>query len=234
MRPLSNEVRAYAWGSHTALAGLRGRPVPSPEPEAELWLGAHPAAPSRLSDGTTLPEALAADPGLLGTGSRLPYLLKLLAAANPLSLQAHPDADRARARFEAGHRSYQDPYHKPELLVALDDFDGLCGFRDPSTSADIVASFGVPALAPVVEILRTGPVEQRLRGAVETLLRWPADDRARVVEQVVTAASSAAGSAAGWGRPGGAHARRRPGSALPGRPGRGRGAPAQPGTPAPG
>jgi mannose-6-phosphate isomerase len=205
--PLTGQVRDYAWGSRTAIALIQGRPAPSPGPEAELWLGAHPGAPSALPGGP-LPEALAADPvGLLGApvvqayGVRLPYLLKLLAAEAPLSIQAHPDEVRARDRYEAGHPGYTDPYHKPELLVAIDDFDALCGFRSPAASADLLESLGVDALKPVVETLRTGhdqrhlagvahvPAhdEQRLRGAVELLMGWPAGERADLVTAVAAA-----------------------------------------------
>src|SRR5205814_4452823 len=166
----------YAWGSRRAIAAIQGRPVPSGGPEAELWLGAHHGAPSDLP-GRPLPEALAADPaGLLGEGvvarfgASLPYLFKVIAGDAPLSIQAHPDAARAAEAFAEGHPSYSDPYHKPELLVAVEEFDGLCGFRDPAVSADRLEALDLSALKPVVEALRTGTVEERLRGAVSLLL----------------------------------------------------------------
>jgi mannose-6-phosphate isomerase len=194
MQPLTGRIRAYAWGSRTALAGLAGRPVPSDGPEAELWFGAHPDDPSTLPGGSLL-DALVADPaGLLGAGpvaqfgARLPYLLKLLAAEEPLSLQAHPDADQARWAFEAGQPGYTDPFHKPELLVALDDFEALCGFRDPADAATVLESLKVDALSPVVDALRAGTdPAARLRGAVETLLSWPVPDRADLVAAVAQA-----------------------------------------------
>src|SRR5689334_15884553 len=97
---LHNAVRPYAWGSRTAIAELLGKEVPAPHPEAELWMGAHPGDPSRVAgaDGVqrSLLELLTSDPdGQLGTrvaerwGSRLPFLLKVLAAEEALSLQAH-------------------------------------------------------------------------------------------------------------------------------------------------
>jgi len=185
---LYGQIRGYAWGSRHAIARVQGRPLPSPEPEAELWLGAHPAAPAGL-DGGSLPEALAADPGgLLGDGvvaefgNRLPYLFKMLAADAPLSIQAHPDATRAAEAFAAGHPSYSDPFHKPELLVAVEEFDALCGFRDPAASAALFESYDLAALKPVSEALRTGTVEQRLRTAVELLLT--ATDGAELVPAV--------------------------------------------------
>jgi mannose-6-phosphate isomerase len=191
--PLNNPIRPYAWGSRTVLAALQRRPVPSPGPEAEMWLGAHPTAPSLVPgpDGLVpLSDAIAADPhATLGAGvltrfgNRLPYLLKVLAADSPLSLQAHPDSAQAWQGFAreetagAAVRNYVDPFHKPELLVALGDFDALCGFRDPDESARELAGLGVAALTPVVEALRTGDVEQRLRTAVEMLLSWPESER---------------------------------------------------------
>jgi mannose-6-phosphate isomerase len=200
VRALANIVRPYAWGSRTAIASLQGRAVPSTEPEAELWMGAHPSAPSMLvtPDGgeVPLPDAIAQDPvGTLGPaamsrfGARLPYLFKILAAAQPLSLQAHPDANQAAAGFAAERttdpaRAYVDPYHKPELLVAVEEFDALCGFRDPDATADMLGSFDLPVLAPLVAVLRSGPVAQRLRGAMELLVRWPAQERASLVDSV--------------------------------------------------
>jgi mannose-6-phosphate isomerase len=194
MQRLTGRIRPYAWGSRTALASLTGRPVPSEGPEAELWLGAHPDDPSALPGGSLL-DALRADPaGLLGGGvaaefgPRLPYLLKVLAAEEPLSIQAHPDAEQARAAFEAGQPGYTDPYHKPELLVALDDFEALCGFRDPESAAADLESLKVDALRPVVDVLRAGSDPgERLRGAVRALMSWPVAERADLVAAVAAA-----------------------------------------------
>jgi len=194
MQPLVGRIRTYAWGSRTALAQLTGRPQPSTGPEAELWFGAHPDDPSAMPDGSLL-DALSADPeGLLGAGvvsefgPRLPYLLKVLAAESNMSLQTHPDASRAAVAFDMAHPGYTDGHHKPELLVALEEFDALCGFRDPSVSADVLAALRVPALAPVVEALRAPvPADQRLRRAVELLMEWPVEERPALVADVVAA-----------------------------------------------
>jgi len=181
MELLDSPIRDYAWGSRSVLALLQGRPSPSPGPEAELWVGAHPGAPSTLDgeDGpVSLADAIAAAPtGWLGAdavarfGPRLPFLLKVLAAEAPLSLQAHPDLARARERFAAGDANYVDANHKPELLVAIEPFEALCGFRDPQRSADALEALGGAAVAPVVTHLRRGD----LRKAVELLLTWPGD-----------------------------------------------------------
>jgi mannose-6-phosphate isomerase len=199
--PLTGVVRPYAWGSRTILATLQGRPVPSDGPEAELWLGAHPDDPStvtRPEGPISLATLIAEDPkGQLGSevagefGSRLPYLMKVLAAEAPLSLQAHPDAEYARRAFAdqeadpAAPRNYTDPYHKPEMLVAVTPFRALCGFRAPEVSAAVLEDLDVPRLAPVVAALRAGV--GRLGEAVRTLLSWPADDRRPLVDAVLAA-----------------------------------------------
>lgn len=207
--PLTGVVRPYAWGSRTALAALRGRPVPSDGPEAELWLGAHPGDPSTVTgpDGPiSLGTLIADDPkGRLGAevagefGTRLPYLMKVLAAAAPLSLQAHPDAEQARAAFAAQQadpaapKNYTDAYHKPEMLVALTPFEALCGFRAPDVSAAVLEELDLPRLAPVVAALRAGVTG--LRDAVRLLLTWPSADRPGLVEAVVSAAAERTSSA---------------------------------------
>jgi mannose-6-phosphate isomerase len=205
VHPLTGVVRPYAWGSRTFLAQLQGRPVPSDEPEAELWLGAHPGDPATVQghDGpVSLADLIADDPkGQLGDevlaqfGARLPYLLKVLSAAAPLSLQAHPDAEYARAAFARQEadpslpKNYTDAYHKPELLVALTPFEALCGFRAPDVSAAALEALALPQLTPVTAALRSGV--DGLRDAVARLLTWPAEDRPALIEAVVAAARRA-------------------------------------------
>jgi mannose-6-phosphate isomerase len=201
MRRLHNRIREYEWGSREAIAAVQGRPVPSEAPEAELWVGAHPGNPSVVDGDGTLDSFIASAPSeLLGAdavarfGARLPYLLKLLAASKPLSIQAHPDELQAAAGFaaeeaagvprEAAHRSYVDPHHKPEMLVAWTDFEVLCGFRRPADSARLLAALEVAELAPVVAAL----ARSDLRGAVSTLLTWPQEQRPGLVAGVVGAA----------------------------------------------
>ncbi|MSR98249.1 mannose-6-phosphate isomerase, class I [Arthrobacter sp. BL-252-APC-1A] len=157
---LSGTLRPYAWGSRTAMAELFGRD-PSGEPEAELWFGAHPAAPSPVltegGEAATLDELIARDPELmLGRetvavhGPALPFLAKVLAAGSPLSLQVHPTREQAAAGFAAEEaagvdrsapdRNYKDENHKPEMIFALTDFEALCGFREPDDSARLFRS----------------------------------------------------------------------------------------------
>src|ERR1700741_2545042 len=131
-------VQPYAWGSRTAIAELQGRHAPAPGPEAELWMGAHPSAPSggeRHGGRTPLDAVIAADPAAeLGAdcaaefGGRLPFLLKVLAAEKALSIQVHPSRAQAEAGYAAENarglaandpaRNYVDDWPKPELLYA--------------------------------------------------------------------------------------------------------------------
>jgi mannose-6-phosphate isomerase len=99
---LSAKVKPYPWGTRDAIADLQGRPVPAAAPEAELWMGAHPSAPSGVG-WTTLDEVIAAAPErALGVecaarfGDRLPFLLKVLSAAKALSIQVHPSRAQAQ------------------------------------------------------------------------------------------------------------------------------------------
>ncbi|MGV8857723.1 mannose-6-phosphate isomerase, class I [Rhodoglobus sp.] len=144
---ITNTPRDYAWGSAGEISALLGT-EPTGKPEAELWFGAHPGSPSVIVDptqtdgATDLNEWIQQDAArILGYGhSRLPFLLKVLAAGAPLSLQAHPTPEQAVEGFArenaegipltAGHRNYKDASAKPELIVAVSDtFEALCGFR---------------------------------------------------------------------------------------------------------
>ncbi|MGX5714529.1 mannose-6-phosphate isomerase, class I [Arthrobacter sp. MAHUQ-56] len=159
MYEIENVLRNYAWGSTTAIASLLGRPE-SGQPEAELWIGAHPDSPSLAQlpeDGTRrrLDALIASDPehflgaeSVAAFGPRLPFLAKILAAAQPLSLQVHPSLEQARAGFarenEAGvdphapNRNYRDDNHKPEMIFALTPFEALCGFRPAAETRKVL------------------------------------------------------------------------------------------------
>lgn len=178
---LDNPIRPYDWGSHTVLADLLGRPADGPQ--AELWIGAHPTAPSRLPDGSSLLDRITEAPEpMLGPGKdRLPFLLKVLAVERPLSLQVHPDADQAR-EGHAARRGYQDAWPKPELIYALTEFEALCGFTDPERAAAVMTSAGGGRLSRVADILTTGGP----RAAVAALTTWPEHDRRALVAEVGT------------------------------------------------
>ncbi|GAB5076886.1 mannose-6-phosphate isomerase, class I [Arthrobacter sp. AD-310] len=201
MYEIDNVLRDYAWGSTTAIASLLGRPE-SGRPEAEMWIGAHPDSPSVAhvpEDGTETPldALIARDPEhFLGAesvarfGPRLPFLAKILAAAQPLSLQVHPSLEQAKAGFarenaagvaaDAATRNYRDDNHKPEMIFALTPFEALCGFRPAGSARDIlqhVASAFEAVEAPVPDLvpallsdLDGSDEEAALRTAFERLI----------------------------------------------------------------
>ncbi|MFD9126425.1 mannose-6-phosphate isomerase, class I [Kitasatospora sp. NPDC059571] len=211
MDRLRNTVRPYAWGSTTAIPALLGT-EPTGEPQAEMWLGAHPGAPSRTDrgDGTaTLADLIAADPqaelgpeAVAAFGPTLPFLLKVLAAGTPLSIQAHPTRSQARSGFaaeeaagipvDAPHRNYKDANHKPELICALDEFEGLCGFRRPAAAADLMASLDVPGLAPLIDVLRAKPEGEALADVLSAVLTMTGPEAERTVSDVARAVTAAA------------------------------------------
>ncbi|MFD7289829.1 mannose-6-phosphate isomerase, class I [Streptomyces sp. NPDC059863] len=214
MDRLSNTVRPYAWGSTTAIPELLGT-APTGEPQAEMWMGAHPGAPSRLDRGPdsgeqALSAVIDADPEAeLGAaavrkfGPRLPFLLKLLAAGSPLSLQVHPNLAQAKEGYEAEerrgvpidapHRNYKDANHKPELICALTPFDGMCGFRAPEASAELLARLDVDSLKPYVDLLRAHPEEAALREVLTAVLTADPDEMAVTVAEVAAAADRLGG-----------------------------------------
>ncbi|MGI5950770.1 MAG: mannose-6-phosphate isomerase, class I [Brooklawnia sp.] len=164
MQPLTGAIKRYDWGSTEVIPQMLGM-QPDGLPLAEYWLGAHPAGPASI-DGVRLDELIANDPAMLGDsartefGGRLPFMMKVLSAARPLSLQAHPDRLNAEAgyareneldiAFDAAQRTFKDPWDKPELMVALSDFDALAGFRDPLRSADLFMRLGLPAKTQLI------------------------------------------------------------------------------------
>jgi mannose-6-phosphate isomerase len=190
VQPLTGAIKNYAWGSRTALAELAGRPVPSELPEAELWLGTHPAGPSQVTaTGRSLAEHIADDPArhlgdrtLSRFGAQLPYLLKLIAVAEPLSLQAHPGAADAIDGYRCG--TYPDPWPKPELVCALTPFTALAGFHPAEESAGLLTALNVPISTDAAALIREG----RTVDALRLLLEHPEDTHA-----AVTAAATLSG-----------------------------------------
>ncbi|MFK4103615.1 mannose-6-phosphate isomerase, class I [Streptomyces sp. NPDC019531] len=208
MDRLDNTIRPYAWGSTTAIPELLGA-RPTGEPQAEMWMGAHPGAPSRTARGT-LVEVIDADPAReLGEeavakfGPRLPFLLKILAAGAPLSLQVHPNLAQAKEGYEdeerrgipvdAGHRNYKDANHKPELICALTEFDGLCGFREPERAAELLDALGVDSLKPYVDLLHAHPEEAALREVLTAILTADPDEMAHTVTEAAAACARLGG-----------------------------------------
>ncbi len=214
MRPfyvMENCIQDYAWGDSRAIPEFLGIPWPEGRPAAELWMGSHPVAPSKIRidahSSAPLDEWLAAQPEAEGKSGRrersqtLPFLFKLLAAGKPLSIQAHPDMETARKGFEreekagisrkAPERSYRDGNHKPELLMALSPFKAMMGFQSPARVgflfSRLCASAGVSLVpASVLSALEAGE-SSALQPFLHSVLRAPA----RIVQRALETACSA-------------------------------------------
>jgi mannose-6-phosphate isomerase len=215
---LENPVQNYAWGSRTAIGELLGRPSPGDQPEAELWIGAHPSAPSRVippPDLGTLDRAIQNDPvELLGHevcdqfGNELPFLLKVIAAAEPLSIQAHPDHDQAREGWarenaegipvDAPRRNYRDPNHKPELVCALTPFSTLKGFRPPDDLARFMEPIAGPELEREVGRLGRERNPAALRALFTRLMTLEADEKEAVLARALTEAADRGPEDSAW------------------------------------
>ena len=207
MHLLTCAVRDYAWGSSSHIPRFLGR-EPVGAPQAELWIGAHNGDPSLMPDGTALNQAIAADPErMVGRrvqtlfGARLPFLMKALAAAEPLSLQVHPSTERARIGYAleeaagiplgAPERSYQDQFHKPELIYALTRFEGMAGFRETEASARILRMLDVPWADESAWRLEDGPAYQALRGVVTDMLAMQGPELEKLLAEIRVAAGRA-------------------------------------------
>jgi len=164
--------RSYDWGSISAIAELLSEKADG-QPWAEHWFGAHPLAPALLSNGRTLAAVIAEDraatlgPKVADQFDSLPFLVKFLAAESPLSLQVHPSLQQAQVGFDreeaagvpvdAPNRSFRDRRHKPELILALTEFDALCGFRAPNDTLALFDDLRVDELRPVQQMLAGEP-----------------------------------------------------------------------------
>lgn len=214
MKLLESAARNYSWGSRTLIPNLLGEPE-TQSPVAELWFGAHPADPSTI-DGERLDGIIAADPEshvgprvTADYGEKLPFLLKILAAADPLSLQAHPSKVQAEEGFarenEAGidltasNRNYKDDNHKPELIVALTEFYAMAGFRPLEQTRRLFAALDCPELDHYVSMLADDPAAEsdNLRALFTTWITIPGAKRKELINAVVAAGERLREHAAG-------------------------------------
>ncbi len=206
---LQNTIQPYAWGSSTALADFLGQPAASNNPQAELWMGAHPKAPSKIyfqGRWQSLDEVIAQYPeDILGAevmarfGSQLPYLFKVLAADQPLSIQAHPRKDQALAGFarenaegialSAGQRNYKDDHHKPECICAVTPFWGVCGFRPLSETIPLLKAVWPVDENGLLQILEKSPDSKGLFDFFKNLMNLEPGPRKSLITRVTAAAT---------------------------------------------
>ena len=202
---LKNPIQTYAWGSHAAIAELTGRPFPTEEPEAELWMGAHPKAPSMVKTKQTdesLLDLIQKHPlDILGKETaavyenRLPYLFKVLAIAKPLSIQVHPNRDQAKQGFarenhikipvDAAERNYRDNNHKPECICALTHFWALNGFRDKVTMANLLREACADSLDVAIREFEENQDSQGLKHFLDILLNLKGDTVQKILSRAI-------------------------------------------------
>ncbi len=210
IRLLQNPVQHYAWGSYTAIPELLGWASPADKPCAELWMGAHPKASSRVIEDQqaiplgewiqTAPEKILGKRAAASFGAKLPFLFKVLAAEQPLSLQAHPDHKKAHEGFirenragiplDAPERNFKDAGHKPECICALTSFSGLCGFRDISGILSNLSLLFPGTYDQIASDLIKSPTAEGLRNFVSSLLFMDKTRAASLVTEGVAQAGA--------------------------------------------
>lgn len=200
---LKNQIQNYAWGSCEILGRMRGVPVPTEQPEAEVWVGAHPAAPSRATvDGAESPlnELIVENPSRFlrpdRTSDWFPFLFKILAIDAPLSIQVHPTPEQAIAGFEdeqargiaidAPYRNYKDRYSKPETVIALSPMRVLTGVRPVEQLKTLAAAFGAAWLAERAEL---SPKQ-----LLTEIIRLPEETASAAVQHLVDTAAGLLGA----------------------------------------
>jgi mannose-6-phosphate isomerase len=179
---LKNPVQNYAWGSMTFIQQIMGDPVSADKPQAELWMGVHSKAPSQVLFAKKF-------------SNKLPFLFKVLAAAKPLSIQAHPNRDQAREGFarenemkislDAPNRNYRDENHKPEMICALTPFWVLSGFRRIGDVIELAERIAAPDLKDKLLPLRGEPEAEGLKEFFTTLMTMDKGAQRQLVSQVV-------------------------------------------------
>ena len=210
---LKNTIQEYAWGSYTAIPELLGNDSPANTPQAELWMGAHPKAPSKVKCNGKWQSLLELidrnSQEILGKEVarkfeyRLPYLFKVLAAAKPLSIQAHPSTGQAREGFErenrlkipldAPARNYKDDNHKPECICALTPFWALNGFRKISDIIFLMDKICPPGLKKDFDLFRHQPDSRGLKEFFKTMMIMDRTTQKQIINDAVKHANQLQG-----------------------------------------
>lgn len=204
---LDNPVLHNDWGCSTSMVDLYGYANPEQKPMAELWMGAHPKAPSTIFGNAEqvtidLNRYIEDSPSLvLGEvcaskfANRLPFLFKVLSADSPLSIQSHPNKQQAEEGWQrenqagiplnAPHRNYKDDNHKPELVYAITEFHALNGFRDYQQTIALFNEIKGEDLSPIIELLIQSPDSEGLNRFYHSLMTHPSPEK--LVHEALTA-----------------------------------------------
>ncbi|RBW46965.1 mannose-6-phosphate isomerase, class I [Psychromonas sp. B3M02] len=200
---LNNTIMNSAWGCEKSMTELFGYENSHNKPMAELWMGAHPKAPSLIqSEGETiaLDAYIASKPDtVLGTScaerfhNRLPYLFKVLSAKSPLSIQSHPNKQQAEdgwARenlldipLDAAHRNYKDDNHKPELVFSITEYHALNGFREFDVIISLFERIESDLIRPLLTEFKNQQQSAGLKQFYQSILTHP--DKTKFVAEVL-------------------------------------------------
>ncbi|WP_217521033.1 mannose-6-phosphate isomerase, class I [Vibrio metschnikovii] len=201
---MSNTIQNYAWGSIDSFSQLFDIANPQQQPQAELWMGAHPNGCSQVDyqgQKIRLSDLIASDPAhflsanTAQTFGELPYLFKILAAEQALSIQVHPSKSEAEQGFAkenaaqipltAANRNYKDPNHKPELVYALTDYQAMNGFRPINEIVEHFQRLAIVPLQPLLEHLQQQQTEVGLKSFFTELLSFSGSEKQVAIEQLI-------------------------------------------------
>lgn len=198
---LNNAIQNYAWGSDSSIHSLFNIPNPDQQPQAEVWMGTHPNGCSKNQQGNLLSQIINQDPAaVLGTYTQkryasLPFLLKILAAEKPLSIQVHPNKTMAEQGFkfenaqkiplDAATRNYKDPNHKPELVYATTFYLAMNGFREIDEIISLFEQAGCKTLAGALECLKADPGAKQLQNFFAAIMNMNAADKAQAIHELI-------------------------------------------------
>jgi len=200
---LKNIVKEYSWGSYTAIPKLLGKRPPYDKPQAELWMGAHPSGSSMIrTEGgwesfsgliKKCPDEILGKNCAKKYGGELPFLFKVIAASEPLSIQAHPNRTMAKKGFkrenrlgiplDSFRRNYKDENHKPECVCALTDFEALCGFRGVSETVLLLKKACPGTLKKQINELKNNTDSSGLKSFFTSVMTMDNDRKKSVVSE---------------------------------------------------
>ena len=214
---LTNTIQEYTWGDKHSLSELLGLPNVAGRPQAELWMGAHPKSPSMIFKGTekiSLDKFISRSPmSSLGEYTKnkfgkLPFLFKVLAAGEPLSIQAHPNLIQAKSGFarenkeniaiDAFNRSYKDDNHKPEIICALTSFQAMNGFRPIEQIVANLKLINDKFLNNLVNILQDQSNPRGLKIFFESIMRCGKEEKLNILSNTCRMARNIHDSTFEW------------------------------------
>ncbi|MCG9630018.1 mannose-6-phosphate isomerase, class I [Vibrio sp. Isolate30] len=201
---LDNVIQNYAWGSKDSINQLFGIVNPNQEPQAEIWMGAHPNGCSKVGGtGEALSNVIDENKvDVLGgyTAARfgeLPFLFKVLAAETPLSIQVHPNKRKSEMGYErenalgiplnASNRNYKDPNHKPELVYALTFYKAMNGFRPIEDIISLFEEANIPSLAIELNVLKANADSDALKAFFTAIMSLEGEKKEAALNELEAA-----------------------------------------------